>query len=282
MNKSKIEWCDMTWNPITGCLHGCRYCYARKLTARFGCDTTLHVENLDTDPLYKHIKQLESKKGFELLRPCANLYPFGFAPTLHKYRLNEPQKVKKPQTVFVGSMADMFGEWVPDEWVREVFRSCLQAPRHRYLFLTKNPSRYYDVMELLFHLDREYEAGRDFWVGATATNQYQADALNAPDKIVRWVSLEPLQESVDITQLLSKRPSWGRERLIKWIVVGAESGNRKNKIIPKRERIEDIVNACRNASVPVFLKNNLAKIWGEPLIQEFPWDTQNSKADLRK
>ncbi|MFR1061782.1 MAG: DUF5131 family protein [Enterocloster sp.] len=59
-------------------------------------------------------------------------------PTFHKYRLNEYQN-KKSRNIFVCSMADLFGEWVPDEWIEEVFEACDNAPQHNYLFLTKNP-----------------------------------------------------------------------------------------------------------------------------------------------
>ncbi|MCL2461960.1 MAG: phage Gp37/Gp68 family protein, partial [Defluviitaleaceae bacterium] len=69
-------------------------------------------------------------------------YPFYFKPTFHRYRLGEPARMKKPKNIFVCSMADMFGDWVPDEWIKAVFEACEAIPRHRYLFLTKNPARY--------------------------------------------------------------------------------------------------------------------------------------------
>jgi len=59
---------------------------------------------------------------------------------------------------------------------------------------------------------------------------------------------------------------------VQWVIIGAETGRRKSKIVPKREWVSDIVNICRAARVPVFLKSNIADIWGEPLIQELPWE----------
>lgn len=54
------------------------------------------------------------------------------------------------------------------------------------------------------------------------------------------------------------------------MIIGAETGHRKNRVVPKREWIEDIVNECQKFGIPVFMKYSLADIWGEPLVQEFP------------
>jgi len=133
MNKTKIDWADSTWNPVTGCLHNCEYCYARKIANRFGGKYMPYgngINILDT--------QFDGEKGIDP-------YPFKFEPTFHRYRLDEPKRKTKGKTIFVGSMCDLFGEWVPDEWIQEVFKACEDAPQHRYLFLTKNPKRYYNL-----------------------------------------------------------------------------------------------------------------------------------------
>ena len=89
-------------------------------------------------------------------------YPFGFEPTFHKYRLDMPQKLKQSKNIFVGSMADIFGEWVPDEWIEEIFKACEKSPQHNYLFLTKNPKRYKELAEKeLLPLSDNY------WYGTT-------------------------------------------------------------------------------------------------------------------
>jgi hypothetical protein len=127
LNKSKIEWCDLTWNPVTGCNHGCEYCYAKKIANRFGSHDVTNLGNEMTI-------QLNTKPS--------NPYPYKFIPTFHKYRLEEPAQKTKGRKIFVCSMADLFGNWVPDEWTSEVLKSCEAAPQHKYLFLTKNPKRY--------------------------------------------------------------------------------------------------------------------------------------------
>jgi len=107
MNKTKIEWTDYSWNPITGCKHGCWYCYAKNLARRF-------------------------KKVF----------PNGFEPTFYENRLKEPYKLKKPSKIFVCSIADLFAPWTPLEWTEKVMDSMLWCPvKHTFQLLTKNPER---------------------------------------------------------------------------------------------------------------------------------------------
>lgn len=111
MNKSKIEWCDMTWNPITGCYHGCEYCYARRIAHRF---RNQDEESIKMTKFFK----ANYKNGGDLVcleSESKDPYPVEFVPTFHKNRLDEPLKRKKPTKIFVSSMGDLFGEWVPDE-----------------------------------------------------------------------------------------------------------------------------------------------------------------------
>ena len=104
MNKTDIEWCDMTWNPVVGCKHGCEYCYARRYAKRFGGydkgDGTITTDNpLPRAELHQPLTITRSS-GKTVNSP----FPFGFEPTLLRYRLEEPQHIKEPQTIFVGSM----------------------------------------------------------------------------------------------------------------------------------------------------------------------------------
>jgi protein gp37 len=197
MNKSKIEWCDMTWNPVTGCFHKCPYCYAEKIANRFGMLKN-GVSLSETEEILKYIYGLDSGTDYEVKGECIELstpigceinepFPFNFRPTLYKYRLHEPERKKKPQRIFVCSMADLFGEWVPDEWIRSVADACRQASHHKYLFLTKNPAGYRFGMHTMF--------GNGFWLGTTINTQqdlsrHSLDIMNTPGNL--FLSIEPI------------------------------------------------------------------------------------------
>jgi len=219
--------------------------------------------------------------------PPKTLYPFGFDPTFHRYRLDEPQRIKKPQTIFVCSMGDLFGEWVPNEWIEEVFDACAEAPWHTYLFLTKNPKRL-NMAKSIWEWRHNYgEMPPDMmWFGTSITTQN--DLVNAAKSIANiwysFLSIEPLLGEIDITKInlgdsiinYSKNQfsTLGGTFYLnrpKWIIIGAETGNRKEKVVPKREWIESIVEDCSDGRIQVFMKNSLADIWKEPLIQEYPW-----------
>jgi len=272
MNKTKIEWCDQTWNPVTGCMHGCPYCYARKLVCRFGgkydnAGTASKIHELEGQ--WKKI----TKKGRLKKAP----YPFGFEPSFHKYKLDEPTTYKKPQNIFVCSMADLFGDFIPDEWIQEVLNACKKAPQHRYLFLTKNYKRYDDLIskKVLPSIINPH-----YYFGHSITTQNDSNDLRdwilygsrqKPEyKNNYWVktfmSVEPLQGDINLN--LKSYP-------VEWVIIGAETGNRKNKIIPERGWIESIVRQCHSETghpfVQVFMKDSLKDIWGEPLIREYPW-----------
>ena len=190
-------------------------------------------------------------------------FPTGFLPTFYRHRLNEPQTVKKPQNIFVCSMSDMFGDWISEKEIRAIFEACNEAPQHRYIFLTKNPER--------LHLLTQHgllPKSQNFWYGTTVpTNEapffYSCNKFN----FNAFLSIEPMQSNFSVA-------SHGLKDVIQWIIVGAETGNRKGKIVPKREWIENIVESCKNSGVPLFMKNSLADIWGEPLIQEYPWEVE--------
>lgn len=111
MRKTKIEWCDSTWNPVMGCYHGCEYCYARKMAQSFAAteQERIHFGDKSSDPkLHVQEEKVQYRCADGKFRTCSS--PYGFEPTLYTYRLNEPQKWKKPKNIFVCSMADLFGE----------------------------------------------------------------------------------------------------------------------------------------------------------------------------
>lgn len=297
MEKTKIDWCDSTWNPVTGCLHGCKYCYARGISNRFSgggekwCEDKLIV-------LEEKVYAEESEK--------AEPYPYGFVPTFHKYRLDE-YAAKKKRNIFVCSMADLFGKWVPTDWKIEVLEACRKAPQHNYLFLTKDPIGYFirntwNTEALPGFTDQDAYTD-NMWLGVTYTGRErltghytEQDVGNhlsiwtnfwylwrmsdtiLPTKAHKFISIEPL--GCDICEITDERDGGkllenfllpkNRRSFFEWIIVGAETGNRKDRVIPKREWVEKLVDLCRRADIPLFMKSSLASIWGEPLIQEFP------------
>ena len=189
-------------------------------------------------------------------------YPFGFDPTFHRYRLDEPQRMKKPQTIFVCSMADMFADWVPTEWIKAIFDACKAAPQHRYIFLTKNGGRYIRLEGESIHVDGSsglWMNSDNAWYGQTITGDGDKQVTHHKNL---FLSIEPL---------LSRVTHFAGYIHFKWVIVGAMTGPGAKAYIPQREWIEEIVQQCRASNIPVFLKNSLADIWGEALIQEYPW-----------
>lgn len=285
--KTKIDWCDASWNPVTGCLHGCEYCYARRIAERFG--GVYYEDELPNRWEEYECKRLHADGDLhELNYPLKNYgnnkiapYPFEFDPTFHRYKLDEPQRWKKPRTIFVCSMADLFGDWVPDEWIAEVLKACEAAPQHRYLFLTKNPGRYCDLERAGI-----MPKGDKFWFGATFDHSnwnnerikgrpvtFSLDGMPVHDagdyyypeypEKNRFVSFEPLLYDIG-----ARIGSTGGN----WHIIGAETGNRKGKVQCQREWVEHIVQYSEAKGIPVFMKESLRGLMGADFRQEFPWE----------
>lgn len=220
MNKTKIDWTDWTWNPVTGCLHGCPYCYAQATARRWG--------------------KSPAEKTFE--------------PMFHPERLGQVSEAKPGDKVFVCSMADLFGEWVPQEWIKAVIAEVEKRPDVIFQFLTKNPCRYLDfdnslVKSPLWH---HCEWPKNAWLGATATNQEQWDKA-ASDlwsrggyKWTKFISCEPLLEKIN--------PWFGNETY-SWLIIGAQTGPRA--VQPKETWVGLLENWADDKGIPVFHKDNL-------------------------
>lgn len=292
MNKTRIEWCDSTWNPVTGCYHNCEYCYARKIANRFGgCDEfstfrpyTKDWRRVDDNhlmmgegsvkepilfeidkPLFlprKLDKRATKKHGRQIFDNMKAPYPFGFEPTLHRYRLNDYAD-KKGRTIFVCSMADLFGSWVPDSWIEEVFAACDSAPQHRYLFLTKNPKRYTEYGVPRYNSQDNF----NYWYGVSVSDESNVGGFNyLPAFANIFVSIEPLHEDIAETHNIMFRQ-------VDWFIVGAETGNRKDKVVPKKEWVMNILRECDRWGKPVFMKDSLVPIVGEQeMRRELPWE----------
>lgn len=251
MEKTKIEWCDSTWNPVTGCYYGCPYCYGRRIAHRFsfGDETVGNNYIRKTRCLDNPIVDANGRRI---------AFPYGYEPVFHRYRLGEYRN-KKPRTVFVCSMADLFGDWVSDSWIEEVFRACSEAPQHRYLFLTKNPQRYVEL-----GMEGKLPQRDNMWYGTTVptpdTEFFWADGYNT------FISVEPLSED------FGEAGGHISRKCVKWVIVGAETGNRKDRTVPKKEWVDGIVGMCGKENIPLFFKNSMIKIMGdENMLREFPW-----------
>lgn len=293
MNKTKIDWCDSTWNPVTGCFHDCEYCYARGIANRFGENLSDENNLHELNNPFMYVE--ENENGIIVMQKTRiNPYPYNFEPTFHRYRLND-YIGRQGRNIFVCSMADLFGSWVPDSWIEEIFKACEKAPQHNYLFLTKNPNGipksshvYNDVFGM--HSD-------NYWFGTSITCQKDLENRLWALLQVRghsFLSIEPLLGKLDLDCIwvsekqkevmlsLTKKTAYylggGQPyHMAEWVIIGAETGRRKDKVTPKREWVEDIVNGCRKAEIPIFMKSSLADIWGEPLIQEFPKKLQKAR-----
>lgn len=262
MDKTKIDWAESSWNPITGCYHKCPYCYARGITNRF-------KSRKGFDLIDRGSKIIETEHGsiiemteqayflndvFERYN-CA--YPHGFVPTFHKYRLDEYKDKTRPRNIFVGSMADIFGEWVPDSWIEEVFSACKEAPQHNYMFLTKNPERYIELK----NVDKLPLEG-NFWYGTTVTDSKMPYmGQDGHYNFHTFLSIEPILEDFG---------EFGGEWLPDWVIIGAETGNRKDKVIPEKSWVDNVVRQCRERNIPIFMKESLRALYGDELLREFP------------
>lgn len=257
MNYSNIEWTDLTWNPVTGCLHGCNYCYAKVFSERFGKNTGFTCASD-----YKTIVH-EYDGKFIKMNGKTDIYPYKFEPTLHRYRLNEPIKRKKGKKIFVSSMGDLFGEWVPNEWIEYIFRTCRIAYQHQYIFLTKNPLKYIELIEKDIKLPSNAIYGAS---ASTNTNYLNVNyALNYLSLMGHktFLSLEPIQEEIRLTDAYTS---------VDWLIVGAETGRRKEKVIPKKQWISKIRIDCKRKGIPLFIKDNLK--WREEVKQYSSFTTE--------
>ncbi|MFQ5604553.1 MAG: DUF5131 family protein [bacterium] len=186
MAHSKIEWTEMTWNPVTGCNKvsaGCKYCYAEVMATR-----------LQAMGLEKY------KNGFQL--------------TLHEAELQKPYTWKKPQIVFVNSMSDLFHEEIPIEFIQRVFQVMRDNPQHVFQVLTKRA-------DVLYYYDSEdwLEWRHNIWMGVSVENQSVINRIELIKRTraqVKFLSCEPLLGPLSNLDLNG----------IHWVIVGGESGKK--------------------------------------------------------
>jgi protein gp37 len=213
MSQSKIEWTESTWNPVTGCNKisaGCKNCYAEKLSYRL-----------------KAMGQPNYANGFKL--------------TLQPHMLELPLKWKKPQTIFVNSMSDLFHKDVPLDYIQRVFDVMNRAHWHRFQVLTKRAERVAELSDF-------FNWTENIWMGVSVENKnyvQRIDYLRQTKAHIKFLSLEPLLSPLKNLNLSG----------IDWVIVGGESGFKARPI--KEEWVVDIRNQCDMADVAFFFKQ-----WG--------------------
>lgn len=243
MNKTKIEWVKnpdgtqgYTWNPITGCLNGCPYCYARKLAngrlrSRYLANTNIARSGY---PIPKNLNEL----------PMDEDDPF--YPRFWEGRLEDPLWIKKPCGIFVCDMGELFGDWIPIQWQRLIFWTIKSCPQHRFYLLTKQPQ----------NLIKWSPFPDNCWVGVTATDvQSYREArryLKHIEAKVKYISFEPLLEHIPVSMIGLKY-----DATVDWVIIGAQTKPYKP---PEIEWVREISEACDKAGIPVFLKDNLYKL----------------------
>jgi len=174
----------------------------------------------------------------------------------------EQLKSKNPKNIFMDSMSDI-ADWTPEQ-TNIIFNACKENPQHNYLFLTKRPEH------LCFLAKAEIlPEGKNFWWGTTVTGRY-GKTFPGQFRDNTFLSVEPLLEPLD-----AGLGSFGSAR---WIIIGAETGNRKNKVIPKPEWIENILEAANLTKIPIFMKDSLIPIVGEEnMRRDLPEGLKNSR-----
>lgn len=211
--KSPIEWTESTWNPVTGCTKisdGCKNCYAERLAKRL-----------------KAMGQQNYRNGFDL--------------TLQPQALELPLTWKKPQTVFVNSMSDLFHKDVPLEYIQRVFDVMAKADWHHFQVLTKRS-------DILREFSKELNWQPHIWMGVSVENAkviHRIDDLRETDAHIKFLSIEPL---------LGRLPKLNLSG-IDWVIVGGESGPKAR--LMEEKWVLEIRDQCEEFGVPFFFKQ-----WG--------------------
>jgi protein gp37 len=246
--RSKIEWTDSTWNPVTGCTKvsaGCDNCYAHTLA---------HVRLASV-----YLKQPPVVESEENVADP-------FAVRLWPARLAEPARWKDPRMIFVNSMSDLFHVDVPDSYVRQIFEVMLSVDRHIYQVLTKRPAR----AVRFFNLNRDLFPGGKIpghiWMGTSVENdevRYRITHLGGLQAAVRFLSCEPLIGPLDLS---------GRLEGIHWVIAGGESGAQHRHMDPEWAKL--VRDRCNEAGVSFFFKQwggRTSKAGGR-VLEERTWD----------
>lgn len=232
---TKIEWCEESWNPVTGCTkisEGCKYCYAERMA-----------------------KRLAGRFGYPKDEP--------FKVTLHSDKLNQPLKWEKPRMIFVCSMGDLFHFYVSTQYLNKIFYVMRKCSNHTFLILTKRPESMYGYFNRVM-----FNIPENIWIGVSVEDQKtwaeRTDILRKIPADIKFVSIEPMLEEIDIDDL---DDSYGDPEAypFDWIIIGGESGPHARPMHP--DWVRKIRDNCIQTGTPFFFKQ-----WGEwmPALEEFP------------
>lgn len=212
MKKSNIDWCDHVLNPVIGCKHNCSFgCYAER-----------------DNKFRKWVKKWNEPE-----------VKYGWIKKL--------KTIKEPSRIFVGSLTDLFGDWVPEDWITKTLSTIDYYPQHTFMFLTKNPKRY-----------KEFNFPKNCWLGVTVTgiDDWRNVAMlhTTPKNNLKFVSIEPILDVI----------ATGYFWLADWIILGGLTP----KPVHKQKWIKDFLDLGRKSGRPIFMKKNLN--WKGKLRQEYP------------
>jgi len=230
MATSKIEWTESSWNPVTGCTkisEGCRNCYAERMARRL-----------------KAMGQPNYRNGFKV--------------TCHPHTLTLPLKWKKPRTIFVNSMSDLFHEEIPLAFLDEIFFTMNEARWHTFQVLTKRA-------EYMAQISGRFNWSPNIWMGVTVESAKHVDRMDFLRDVpaaVRFLSLEPLLGPIPDLNLDG----------IDWVIVGGESGPGARPM--RKEWVLEIRDRCLNVGVPFFFKQwgGVQKKKAGRLLEDKIWD----------
>ncbi len=218
-----IDYALYSHNLVTGCLHDCPYCYARDIANKW--------------------------------------FKYGFVPVFHPARLAAPGNTQIPtntnpafHNIFANSMSDLFGKWVPNEWIEAAIEMARRNPKWNFLTLTKFPIKAAD-----------FDFPNNWWMGTTVDAQCRvANAEKAFAKIkcgTKWLSVEPMLQPLKFQRL----------DLFQWIVIGGASKSTKTPALyPPFDWILDLCKDAREAGLKIYHKTNLG-IEDTTRLMEFPW-----------
>jgi protein gp37 len=233
---NKIGWCDMTFNPVWGCLNHCEYCYARKIAKRFANKMAICeiFRPGDGDEASKKINNLSNR-----LKEFIPTFLYG------QYYKKLPEKSQK---IFIGSMSEI-SHW-DQKWIVDVIHKIKQYPQHIFQFLTRYPDIYL-----------KYVFPKNCWLGMTITKEEDIDKnwgyfFNENNRC--FFSIEPFLDRINPESL----------EYIDWVIIGFQT-NPFKKI--KKEAITNVIEWTKKNNIPLFLKDSIYKIYPDlPIIKEFP------------